>query len=66
MKICVNGAWRESHASDVAGALAELGYGDFVVVATALNGEFVPNGARDVTRLNEGDQLEVLAPMQGG
>jgi sulfur carrier protein len=65
MQICVNGAWREAYASDIAGALVELGYGDSVV-ATALNGEFVPASARDATRLNEGDQLEVLAPMQGG
>jgi sulfur carrier protein len=65
MKICVNGAWREAHASDVAGALVELGYGDSVV-ATALNGEFVPTSARAATHLNDGDRLEVLAPMQGG
>jgi sulfur carrier protein len=65
MQICVNGAWREAHASDIAGALVELGYGDSVV-ATALNGEFVPASARVATRLNGGDQLEVLAPMQGG
>ena len=65
MQICVNGAWREARALDVASALVELGYGDSIV-ATALNGEFVAAGARDATRLNEGDQLEVLAPMQGG
>jgi len=65
MQICVNGAWRESHAPHIAGALVELGYGESVV-ATALNGEFVPASARDATRLSQGDQLEVLAPMQGG
>jgi sulfur carrier protein len=65
MRICVNGAWREAQALDVAGVLVELGYGDSVV-ATALNGEFISTHARGETRLNEGDQLEVLAPMQGG
>jgi len=65
MKILVNGAWRDTHAVDVAAALNELGYGE-AVVATALNGEFVPNGARPGARLAEGDRLEVLAPMQGG
>lgn len=65
MKICVNGSWCESHAPDVARALIELGYGD-AVVATAVNGEFIPTNARDTTGLSEGDQLEVLAPMQGG
>jgi sulfur carrier protein len=65
MKIFVNGASCETRASDVAEALVELGYGDSVV-ATALNGVFVPVGSRSVAPLMEGDRLEVLAPMQGG
>ncbi len=65
MKILVNGAWRDTAATDVATALHELGYGD-AVVATALNGQFVPTGSRTDARLAEGDRLEVLAPMQGG
>jgi sulfur carrier protein len=65
MKILVNGAWRETGAADLAAALHELGYGE-AVVATALNGEFVPAGSRPGARLAEGDRLEVLAPMQGG
>jgi sulfur carrier protein len=65
MKILVNGAWRDTHAADLAGALQELGYAD-AVVATALNGEFVPAGSRPEARLEDGDRLEVLAPMQGG
>jgi len=65
MKILVNGAWRNTGATDVAAALHELGYGD-AVVATALNGQFVPSGSRTGAQLAEGDRLEVLAPMQGG
>jgi sulfur carrier protein len=65
MKILVNGAWRETGATDLASALQELGYGD-AVVATALNGEFVPVGARPGACLTDGDRLEILAPMQGG
>jgi sulfur carrier protein len=65
MKILVNGAWRDTAASDLASALNDLGYGDSVV-ATALNSEFVPAASRSNARLTEGDQLEVLAPMQGG
>ena len=65
MKILVNGAWRDTRAVDLAAALAELGYGE-AVVATALNGEFVPVSSRLGARLAEGDRLEVLAPMQGG
>ena len=65
MKILVNGAWRETSAVDLAAALHELGYGE-AVVATALNGDFVPAGLRPTARLAEGDRVEVLAPMQGG
>jgi sulfur carrier protein len=42
-----------------------FGFGD-ALVATALNGEFVPVGSRANIQLKDGDQLEVLAPMQGG
>jgi sulfur carrier protein len=65
VKILVNGAWRDTAAADLASALKELGYGGSVV-ATALNGEFVPAGSRADTPVAEGDRLEVLAPMQGG
>ena len=65
MKILLNGAWRDTDAVDLAAALQELGYAD-AVVATALNGEFVPTGSRSATHLTDGDHIEVLAPMQGG
>jgi len=69
MKIVLNGAWRELPGSaglvDLPTALRLLGFGG-AVVATALNGEFVPVSARAHTALRDGDRLEVLAPMQGG
>lgn len=65
MKILVNGAWRETHSSELAQALEELGYGG-AVISTALNGEFVAAAERGATPLADGDRLEVLAPMQGG
>ncbi len=65
MRILVNGAWHETAAPDLATVLEEMGFGG-AVVATALNGEFVPAGARETARVGEGDRLEVLAPMQGG
>jgi sulfur carrier protein len=66
MKIIVNGDAHEvPSAASLAGALEQLGFGG-AVVATALNGEFVASGARDAVTLSEGDQVEVLAPMQGG
>lgn len=65
MRILVNGASRDIRAADLSGALEELGYGG-AVVATAVNGEFVPVTERPAARLVDGDQVEVLAPMQGG
>ena len=65
MRILVNGASREIRAADLTGALEELGYGG-AVVATAVNGEFVPVAQRQAARLADGDRVEVLAPMQGG
>lgn len=65
MRILVNGASHEIGAADLSGALEELGYGG-AVVATAVNGEFVPASERQASRLSDGDRIEVLAPMQGG
>jgi sulfur carrier protein len=65
VKILVNGVWCDAAATDLAAALEELGYGGSIV-ATALNGEFVPASLRSGAPLAEGDRLEVLAPMQGG
>jgi sulfur carrier protein len=65
MHVLVNGDSREIRAADLAAALEELGYAG-AVIATAVNGEFVPSAARPAARLADGDRIEVLAPMQGG
>ncbi|MBK0400327.1 sulfur carrier protein ThiS [Limibaculum sp. M0105] len=65
MTIILNGEPREIAARALDAALAELGYGG-AHVATAVNGDFVPRGARAGVELNDGDRLEVLAPLQGG
>lgn len=65
MKIQVNGEAQVIAAKTLAEALAELSWGE-ARVATAVNGTFVPKMARAQTLLNDGDQIEVLAPMQGG
>ena len=46
MRILINGASRDIRAADLCGALEELGYAG-AVVATAVNGEFVPAAERD-------------------
>ena len=65
MTLLLNGAPQEIAAQTLAEALAELGYGGRIV-ATAVNGEFVPARKRAETALSEGDRIEVVAPMQGG
>ncbi|MGR3628561.1 MAG: sulfur carrier protein ThiS [Sulfitobacter sp.] len=65
MKIEVNGEAREVTATQLNAVLVELGWGE-AKVATALNGNFVPAGARGATMLRDGDRLEVLTAMQGG
>nr|WP_206079383.1 sulfur carrier protein ThiS [Polyangium spumosum] len=52
-------------ANDLAALVEERGF-DVAVVATALNGEFVPRALRAETRIAEADAVEVLRPMQGG
>jgi len=65
MKITLNGAEREITDGCLEQALRELGYSD-AAIATAVNGEFVPKNQRLQIVLNDGDRLEVVAPMQGG
>ena len=65
MMIDVNGMPHDVEATTVEEALQILGWGG-QRVATALNGTFIPAGARDKTVLSPGDRLEVLTAMQGG
>jgi sulfur carrier protein len=65
MKIVVNGETRQVEATRLTDLLRELGFGE-AKVATAINEAFVPVARRSDTRLNDGDRLEVVAPMQGG
>ncbi|ART99416.1 sulfur carrier protein ThiS [Yoonia vestfoldensis] len=65
MKIILNAQQHDVSALTFASALDELGYSN-PAIATALNGMFIPRDAREMTQINEGDRLEVLAPMQGG
>lgn len=65
MTLLLNGTPREIAGRTLAEALAELGYAGRIV-ATAVNGDFVPARRRAEMALNEGDRIEVVAPMQGG
>lgn len=61
----VNGEPVETQAGSLVELLAELGHGA-TVVATAVNGNFAPAPRRAEIKLNDGDAVEILAPMQGG
>lgn len=61
----VNGEPCEVEAGNLADLLRQFDYAD-AVVATALNGEFVPARKRAETALSEGDRIEIVAPRQGG
>ena len=65
MRITVNGEAREVSATTIGSVLEELGYGG-AIVATALNGTFLPRSQRSEAALSEGDWLEIVAPRQGG
>ena len=65
MQILVNGDRHEVEPDTLAAALTALGFGGRKI-ATALNGDFVPAGMRQGTRLTDGDRIEVVAPIQGG
>jgi sulfur carrier protein len=63
--VVITGAPGEAAATTLDQALAELGYAG-KVVATAVNGDFIPARKRETVTLAEGDRIEVVAPMQGG
>jgi sulfur carrier protein len=65
MKIRLNGKAREVAGETLSAALVELGFAG-ALIATAVNGRFVPATARDLTLLKPGDAIEVVAPLQGG
>jgi sulfur carrier protein len=63
--LTVNGEPRDIAAGNLAEALVALDY-EGAVVATALNGKFVPKRKRADTPIVEGDRIEIVAPRQGG
>ena len=65
MKLLLNGEPITTEVATLDAVLIENGYAE-ATVATAVNGEFVPATLRAAHTLSEGDQIEVLAPMQGG
>ena len=65
MRLQLNGDQIDAPVTTLAALLETQGFGG-ARVATAVNGSFVPVSARVTHALNDGDRVEVLAPMQGG
>lgn len=65
MQIVINGEPADTAASCLAGVLRELDLAE-AVVATAVNGDFVPARHRPRRTIEPGDRIEIVAPMQGG
>lgn len=65
MKIVVNGRQTETGAKTLEELCAILGFTD-ARVATAVNGDFVPETARNAHPLGQNDKVEIVSPRQGG
>lgn len=64
-EMTVNGTAVASAAGTLAELVAAQGFAG-VKVATAVNGEFVPERRRAETPLADGDRIEILSARQGG
>ena len=63
--VVINGDARQVDATSLAGLLDVLGYSE-QKVATAVNGDFIAARLRTTTILHPGDEIEIVAPRQGG
>ena len=65
MQIVLNGEAFVTDAVTLDELCTRLGFAD-TKIATAVNGSFVAAGERKETRLAEADEVEIVAPRQGG
>ncbi len=66
MIITINGQKiRLEEALDLQIFLERQGYGE-MMVAVARNGTFIPKGTYESIIVEDGDEIEIVAPMQGG
>jgi len=62
----LNGAPAQTGATTLEELIAMLGYHEDAKIATAVNGDFVPTAKRAEQKLIANDDVEILAPRQGG
>jgi sulfur carrier protein len=65
LQILLNGERVATDARNLDELCAKLGFAE-TKVATAVNGSFVAASARPATQLAEADEVEIVAPRQGG
>jgi len=65
LQILLNGERFATDARNLDELCAKLGFAE-AKVATAVNGGFVAASARHATQLAEADEVEIVAPRQGG
>ena len=65
MNILLNGEAFATDATTLGELCARLGFSE-AKIATAVNGSFVAAGSRGATKLTESDEIEIVAPRQGG
>lgn len=66
MKLVINGEQREiDGVENLAQLVKKLG-GDVKFFSVALNGEFVPRGDHEKTKVGESDDIEIVTPFPGG
>ena len=66
MNIRLNGETIETATRTLDELCGTLGYEKDAKIATAVNGEFVPAGRRVELQLASNDEIEIVAPRQGG
>ena len=65
MKVLLNGEPFATDAKNLDELCARLGFAE-ARIATAVNGSFVAAMERETTKLEEADEIEIVAPRQGG
>jgi sulfur carrier protein len=65
MRVIVNGEPREISAASIDALLRELDY-EGTHFAIAVNYDVVPRSRWAATALNNGDEIEIITPRQGG
>lgn len=65
IQVLVNGEPQAVEPGALANVLAQLGYGE-AKVATALNGDFIPERQRGAVDVKPGDRIEIVSARQGG